>query len=265
MSALPLQGSIEQLLVQFNVDPADLGSGVSLPTAAGELHFVMLDDAVHLDFMDVDHANQAIASGELDLGSLQLNADGSGFVLADDDAAQDALVDLFRLLASESKPDEVVQSYLASLKALGADADVNTSLTYMYRDGDNYKTSRTIEFQGALTSPGALNAFALAFDASDCDWSFIPGQMGLADLQDSFGNTESRWDPERDHPWHVVTSITAVDAQIDSGDEMDDRSIDVFAKALCKHVLTQGWDGNFKPECYEAMKARYDRYAAEQV
>lgn len=66
----------------------------------------------------------------------------------------------------------------------------NTSFTYQYRDGGNNKVSHRVIFAGAMTLAmrDDLLGGLMEPDAPD-DWGdFIPGQVGILDLQASFSN-----------------------------------------------------------------------------
>lgn len=73
----------------------------------------------------------------------------------------------------------------------------NTAVSYQYRDGSNYKANHVAIFAGEITHDEVLRVL------STCDegeW-FIPGQVGLPDIQDRLQNFP---DPEDDHVWHEL-------------------------------------------------------------
>lgn len=70
---------------------------------------------------------------------------------------------------------------------------MNTRITYLYRDGSNYKQSESVVIQGELT-------FAEVEPYLDEGEYFIPGQVGLEDLQHRFGGKLTM----DDHPWHEL-------------------------------------------------------------
>lgn len=94
---------------------------------------------------------------------------------------------------------------------------LNTSVSYLYRDADNYKASRQVILPGLLSVAERKQIL----DARDDGGYFIPSQVGLDDLQGEL----QQWDAPHeladddvnpsDHPWH----------------EMDDDQIEVSAQA----------------------------------
>jgi hypothetical protein len=137
----------------------------------------------------------------------------------------------------------------------------NTRVSYQYRDADNYKVGRDVVFSGEI-SPWDLKLIALCLDEGEY---FIPGAVGLADLQDSFG-AASRWDPERDHPYHEITGIELTDDE--PTDELV-RSIGEFANHMADHGLLglaskSGWDDAYKPSFYPEMRDRHRAHVKSQ-
>lgn len=84
----------------------------------------------------------------------------------------------------------------------------NTAISYLYRDADNYKQSRTVVLEGALTLDQAV-AVVEALDESQ--W-FVPSQIDLDDLQGSFV-AGGEWDEQSDHPFHELIGIALTDNQ----------------------------------------------------
>jgi hypothetical protein len=69
----------------------------------------------------------------------------------------------------------------------------NTSFEYVYRDGDNYKVSGVAVFAGEVDLEMRDTILRNAVDPEpDGYGSFIPGQVGLPDLQDQFHKAEIR-------------------------------------------------------------------------
>lgn len=77
----------------------------------------------------------------------------------------------------------------------------NTSLTYMYRDADNYKAFQTVIFEGILSEEQRRKIF----DKTD-GGDFIPSQVDLDHLHENLQVYDSQdWDV--DHPIHELESI----------------------------------------------------------
>src|SRR3546814_7134465 len=63
----------------------------------------------------------------------------------------------------------------------------------MYRDGSNWKTGAQVTFAGRITR----DEISMILNARYDDRWFIPGQVGMTDLQDG-------WDSQLDHPFHEI-------------------------------------------------------------
>jgi hypothetical protein len=88
---------------------------------------------------------------------------------------------------------------------------VNVAVTYMYRDGGNYKTYHTVIFGN--TNNIALHSIAttIATKLIDGIW-FYSSKWNLPNLH--FDN----WDEELDHQWNELCSIEETDEPETSGD-----------------------------------------------
>lgn len=226
---------------------------VTLPTVAGALYCVAHDDWLACKFDNVKLAKRLIEHGDLNIFSGKWN-------WTYPEPGPETALDLYWNLAQvvDMSEDDLGQGYLQALAALPQDVKLNTRLTYMYQDADNFKTSRSVVFSDGVRSLSSLSALLLALDRSEGEPSFIPGAVDLDDLQDSFNGCESRWDPERDHPWHEITSLVPVVA--DEVKETDERSIIEFSDQLTRLVILSGWDENYKPAFYPEMKRRHDQH-----
>lgn len=128
--------------------------------------------------------------------------------------------------------------------------DPNTKITYMYRDGANYKVGHSVVFGGRVDS-SEIAAFIGALN----DSSMVPGQVGLKDLQDSFEGCESEWDPDLDHPFHEVEEIAATS---DAATEI------MTATEFIQRVKNVEWDFEWEPLFIGLMnERREDRLARE--
>lgn len=171
----------------------------------------------------------------------------------------------------------------------------NTAFRYRYRDGANNKVLRQEVFAG-LSDMADLerieNALLPTGDLDDLG-DFIPGQVGLKDLQngfyeehialaeamgsanlgedandadraaakpfdelrDSMAETKPIWWPD-DHPLHTVVSIELTDAPVTVH-----KTIDEFIEELEATV----WDDAYKPPFYDEMLANYDLHIAAET
>jgi hypothetical protein len=129
---------------------------------------------------------------------------------------------------------------LASFVKLESESDgVQTRLSYRYRDGGNNKTGSSVLFRGKIT----FEELQTLFRRMDTEFaeSFIPGQVGLRDLQGQFA---AGWDDELDHPWHELVSVELTTGGPKGDDAEDTRSISDFVAEVAKVE----WDNSYKPE-----------------
>ena len=102
----------------------------------------------------------------------------------------------------------------------------HTELRYLYRDGCNNKAHGATRFRGSFTPEDEAKLRA-HLDGIQ----FIPGQVGLADLQQSLGN--GRWAVDIDHPWHEFLELAHVDHAPECAQEF---------QAFLPGFLSTAWD-----------------------
>ena len=127
----------------------------------------------------------------------------------------------------------------------------NTVIQYMYRDADNYKMSGRVIFDGRITE-AQVRRLAEALD----DGSFIPGQVGIEDLQEKFNDGKGEWIDDRDHPWHEVTGISYTHVLPE-----EDRHVGEFVDQVAKTT----WDPKYLPEAHAEMVERHEKRAAREA
>lgn len=165
----------------------------------------------------------------------------------------------------------------------------NTKITYLYRDGSNYKVDASVVFSGAITLADRDRLLQGMLPAQDEEvWgTIIPGQIGLPDLQNRFGQQEivlleallapqegpvrtvvdveereryetllaetrarkPQWRDNDDHVFHEVTDIILTEQA-----PTDPRSILEFIA----QVERVEWDDSWRPSFYEEMIANYE-------
>jgi hypothetical protein len=171
----------------------------------------------------------------------------------------------------------------------------NTEITYLYRDGSNYKVDHQVVFEGEITlaARDRLLGGLLPPDNPDEWGDLIPGQVGLPDLQNQFHrkeiaaleallapqegaarrhigeterarlellltelrNTKQQWREEDDHIYHAITDIRLTEAP-----PTDPRTIDAFID----EVVRTEWDHAWRPDFFKEMVDNYqDARAAE--
>lgn len=84
-----------------------------------------------------------------------------------------------------------------SFAALSGRAEANTVFNYMYRDADNYKQFGRTVFPGEITR-SQVETILKNLNMHD---GFVPGQIGMDDLQGKFFNG---WSDVVDHPFHEI-------------------------------------------------------------
>lgn len=132
----------------------------------------------------------------------------------------------------------------------GRGTGANTEITYMYRDAANYKESKSVVVEGRVTEHQAKAIAACCEKITESRFYFIPGQVGLDDLQ------EGKWDNDLDHPYHTITSIRCTDLNALGAMTMND-----LVAAFIK-TASAGWDDAYKPERYMARDHRETSEAA---
>jgi len=165
----------------------------------------------------------------------------------------------------------------------------NTAITYLYRDGANYKVSRTAIFAGPITLEARDRLLGAMMPSEDQDlWGvIIPGQIGLQDLQNQFfvdgirgleallapqagpvqaplpetdrahletlldemRATRPMWHPDEDHVFHDVTDISLTEREPN-----DPRTIDAFIA----QVEGVTWDQDWLPPFHAEMVENYE-------
>lgn len=109
-----------------------------------------------------------------------------------------------------------------------------TLIPYLYRDGDNYKSTGVLLADGAITE----TQVAAMRDVLDVDDRFIPAQLGLPHL----GVGMIGFPDDSDHTWHelgVDEITTSTDARPSEVIEVGD--ITVFVDRFVA-AGAQGWD-----------------------
>lgn len=252
------QAACAQMLKKLGATP-NAQDYLVINSIAGPLLCKPQEDWLHCKFENVAEAKKLIHHGTLNPFSGKWNWH---FFKPDQDAVLRLFKDIARVV--DLTDNQLMNDYEEALAKLPAGtSSTNTQLTYMYKDGNNYKTSRTVTFSGSPGGPSALRALILACDSSAGNASIIPGEVGLKDLQDSFTGCQSPWDPEQDHPWHEITDITPIDPSISEelDAEKDERSFQEFCQQLCSQAILEGWDESYTPEFYPAMKQRFEQLA----
>lgn len=125
-------------------------------------------------------------------------------------------------------------------------------LGYQYRDADNFKAGERPFVLNDLTELGVARLEELL------QHDFIPGLIGLRDLQNDFNAGLTYWDPERDHLWHEFVGLDVAEFPL-RNDAIEYKASQVLA-ALEGQVAC-GWDETYRPPFFAKMtelKGVYD-------
>lgn len=120
--------------------------------------------------------------------------------------------------------DDFIDS--ASFEALAGNPKANTAFEYMYRDASNWKQFGRVIFSGAISRDDVEAVLKARYDG---EW-FIPGQIGMVDLQEG-------WDPQYDHPFHELGGFEL------TLEDPCDRTVSDFVKSF----TTVKWKKRYKP------------------
>ncbi len=224
-------------------DRLPFGYAFSFDTQAGRLLVTVYDDWVAAMFENPK------AAAELVGDDARLNKNSGKWNWHFTDPTADSLVELARGFAGVVVSDEEIEDLVDDSFLDEGEGDA-TLFRYGYRDADNYKTNSKVVLAGGFTRLDVKVLFACADREGDA--YFIPGQVGLADLQDNFSGCESMWLDERDHPYHEIHAIE----QCDEEPAKDAMTMSDLVARFVAVAAEGGWDDNYKPAMYETMVAR---------
>ncbi len=249
------QACAERMVRQMGA-AQDASGDLMLQTLAGPMKVIPFEDWLACRFIDVERAKKLSPPGSLNPFSGKWNWHYTKPTEAD-------LAHLYEQLCGVLSVDgEIERQYGLNCSSSRPESERYALLSYRYRDGSNNKATCNLLLSDAPQY--SLKKVLLAMPTHDGMRRFIPGSVGLADLQDSFG-AESRWDPEGDHPWHELVDIKAVTGR--AGLEVDG-SFEDFEEAVFRAAFVDGWDEAYKPSFYPEMARRqkdYERSMRERV
>jgi hypothetical protein len=193
-------------------------------------------------------------------------------LLTDDVLDASGITDLTDLEDDGSRPlcaldanDLIEVSKLSTVKDIPMlkliDGPSNTRISYTYRDADNYAVARDVVLKGLpgkddlakiseklSNMGGELNVGELGY--------FVPGQIGLPDLQNDFIGGQSAWIEERDTPFHMIDDISPTTLPADA-------DMPRFAELVSK-ISEVTWDEGYRPPFYGDMAARRQRMVEQE-
>jgi hypothetical protein len=170
----------------------------------------------------------------------------------------------------------------------------NTAITYRYQDGSNNKVFKEEVFAGTADAESLKRISAALLDNGEPDvmGDFVPGQVGLQDLQNAFyerhmmlakamgsegladdagpaerevaarydelhatmSETKPIWWPD-DHPLHTLDDVAHTDKPT---------TVEKTLQEFIEKLETTEWDGSYTPPFYEEMIANYDAFIAAE-
>lgn len=238
------------LLDRFGAQPGGLYKKV-LPTMAGPMHCAVYDNwtARKFDYRHIERA-ASVVTGDPSVGLSPIS--GKWNRHGNNPPTQQDLTDLFtdyaRICPLPAAAQALFNGCSSTLReGLGGPPQA-LHLSYMYRDADNYKTSGDAYIALANAGEQELRQLLWSMDINDATLSFIPGQLGLSDLQDG------RWDEDCDHPWHEVTSMAI--RPLDESPALELLDMPQVATRAKQIVAVLGWDEMWRPGWNEAMLER---------
>lgn len=125
-------------------------------------------------------------------------------------------------------------------------------LGYQYRDADNFKAGERPFILNDLTELGVARLEELL------QRDFIPGLIGLRDLQNDFNEGRTFWDNERDHLLHEFLGLDVTESPL-RNDAIEYKASQVLA--ALEGQIAKGWDETYRPPFFEKMaelKGEYD-------
>lgn len=123
---------------------------------------------------------------------------------------------------------------LASFIKLSGQPNVNTRISYEYRDGANFKKHGEIITQGEISAEQVkLLEDSLLRDEGNDD--FLPRQVGMTYLCPLVDDSD--YDDDLDHPVHTITGVALTEASAEAQEGETTDLINRFAQAHAN-----GWD-----------------------
>ncbi|MFG6572021.1 hypothetical protein ACGYLO_10490 [Sulfitobacter sp. 1A13353] len=168
----------------------------------------------------------------------------------------------------------------------------NTVIEYRYQDGSNNKAFKEEIFAGPVDEASSARITAALVPSDDPDeiGNFVPGQVGLQDLQnafyerhmllakamgsdnlpqdadpaaraaaerfdalrDSMSEVKPIWWPD-DHPLHTIVRVEGTDKT---------PTVEKTIAEFIEELEATEWDGSYTPPFYDEMIANYDDFIA---
>lgn len=214
------------------------GYEAKLDTHAGRMLLTVHEDWVAAYLMNLELAKQRVKNGFLNKHSGKWNWH---FTSPTEFSVQDLARNFAEVLVDEDELDE-----LEIFSAGGP----NTEFHYGYVDGSNHKSWGREVLPGRFSVPDAKVIFALTSSGPGRrrTFEFVPGQVGLSDLQ---GQDASMWIDGIDHAMHGIYSLKGTVAQ----PTFEAPSASDLVGEFVAVASTGGWDEEHKPAGYEEMRA----------
>jgi hypothetical protein len=115
---------------------------------------------------------------------------------------------------------------------------VNTRIRYHYQDEANFEAKHEVILKGEISEEQTQLLKSHLYDEK----YFIPGQVGLPDLQHILKD----WVDSSDHPGHTFIAISSTQRP---PSQEDSCTIDEFVEIF----LSAQWDKDYRPEEWEEV------------
>ena len=234
----PFQVAIERIVDRLGCVP-DPSYGRRLETIAGPLHISPYDTWVATRFEDVARAKSLISQGTLNPYSGKWNWHFSPSELKDPQACARVIFHALTGVLPDHERFEPMQS--VNGEPYDPDKPYSVVLTYGYEGRLGEKECKRVVFQPnwpnyLFGTRALIHAANLQKDGA----FFVPGQVGLEDLQSKLPSN----DPQQDTPFHEIASVQFTQDEPPTEDvsfnEFLNRCVDV---ALSK----KGWNEKHRP------------------
>jgi hypothetical protein len=244
------QKTVTAMLMQLGAKEG--GSyGLELQTVAGVLECTPYDNWLATRFLDVNAAKNLGPPGSLNPFSGKWNWH------YDKASAKDVL-SLFDTIARITEPSVPTQTLLDrfSLQAEGRTFrdDPHVGLTYRYKSEDGTPQEATVAFKKGSFWSSDLKVMTMAAVLKDGALHFIPGQVGLPDLQNAAG--DAVWDASNDTPWHEVVKLEPLTRLQAEDLPKADVDWEDFVGRMVHVAVIAGWNEGHRPSDIDQMVER---------
>jgi len=244
---------MERAIARLGGKPNQWGE-VEVPTRAGALSVTVLDNWVATRFLDVDAARTLGLGDRLNPYSGKWNWHPGELSDLEAISIFDRIARVVKLESEELA--DLQESFEDEAQHLSPAEETFMRLTYQYQDGEGNKSVRVATMPLGTSNFQNVQVMLLAMARRNGLPSFIPGQVGLSDLQDCFGEEDAYWDDDKDHPWHEIVSIEPLRAREHQNAALESITFVEFRQRVLSTALIEGWNEAHLPACHDLLKER---------